>query len=178
MPQHEAGNDDGRHDLAALVFSVADDSAEESVVKTLHGYAPAEPEDTPTVLDAVRAQIQTEDGDEKEEDAGPLFTVINPPETVSVTALIDGSPHEVDMLAEVANMTESELAQEILVLADLARQKGLAGQYAYLSKNMGLLGADDGPLRGYLEGFMGLSSPEKAAAAQAEVFATRYRSDK
>jgi hypothetical protein len=81
-------------------------------------------------------------------------------------------------------MTESELAEEIVVLAELARQKGLAGQHTYLIQNapqteglqelseIGLDGSEI--LRAFMETGMQLPTPEQAADTQAEVFASRY----
>jgi len=176
-------NDD-HDDLTALDFSVADDgSGEQSGADTLHEYAPAEPEDTGTELDAVHWQTE-ETEEEDEHNALQLFTVTNPPETVSVSALIDGRTHQVELSPKVTSMSESELADEILVLADLARQKGLAGQHTYLLGNDLLLegmrdwGFDGSAvLRDFMENGLGMPTPEQAEAAQAEVFATRYARD-
>jgi len=118
---------------------------------------------------------QHDDHDHLEADAVQLFAVTNPPQTVSVSALIDRGIQQVVLSAAVTNMSESELADEILALADLARQKGLAGQYTLLTEGVSDVGEDDREaLRELLEVGMDLSTPERAAAAQAEVFATRY----
>jgi hypothetical protein len=175
----ESGSDDNSSDeSAALDFSVADDnSGEESAVDALEAYAPAEPEDTGHELDAIQSVTEATE-EEDEEGAVPLFTVTNPPETVSVSALIDGSTERIELSAKVASMTESELADEIVVLADLARQKGLAGQHAVLFEGMSEMGADDtAAVRDLLENGLDLSSPEQFAAAEAKVFATRYVTD-
>ncbi|ORW01166.1 hypothetical protein AWC15_07715 [Mycobacterium lacus] len=178
------GNDDDHDDLAALDFSATDDdNGEESAVDALRAYAPTGPEDTETELDALRLQTG-QPQEEDEEDAVQLFTVTNPPETVSVSALIDGRIDQVDLSEKVTSMTESELAEEILVIADLARQKGLAGRYTYLLEEDDSLPdalremESDGceAVHDFVNG-MALSTPEQATAAQAEVFATRYATD-
>jgi len=84
-------------------------------------------------------------------------------------------------------MSGSQLAEEILVLADLARQKALAGQHTFLLENPDLSEftgeteatreEDIAAGRDFLENEIGLVSPQQAVAAQAEVFATRYRHD-
>ncbi len=183
----EPGFDDhGAAEADALDFSVAGDSAEESGVDALDEYAPAEPEDTENELETIHAVAGADE--EEDEEAGPFFTVTNPPDTVSVSAAMDGSTQRVELSAKVTNMSESQLADEVLVLADLARQKGLAGQHTYLLENTFVSNliqemspedtpVDDEAIRDYVENFMGLTSPEQAAEAQAKVFATRYAQD-
>jgi hypothetical protein len=180
-PDHHAGVESD-----ALDFTAAeDDDAEQSAVDALDDYAPAEPEDTETGLEAIDSVTEpTEEQEQEEEDGVALFTVANPSDTVSVSALMDGRTHRVELSPRVAKMTESELAEEILVLAELAQQKGLAGQHTYLIQNAsqseGLQGLSeiglDGSevLRQFMETGMQLPTPEQAAEAQAEVFATRY----
>ncbi|OBI59782.1 hypothetical protein A5706_01415 [Mycobacterium sp. E796] len=166
----------------ALDFSV-DEVAEESAVAALDAYAPAEPEDTDTELAAIHS-ASADAADEDEEEVGPLFTVTNPPETVSVSALIGGRVHQISLSPKVTGMSESELADEIVVIAGLARQKGLAGEHTYLLENdslsetMRAIGLDGNEvLRDFMENGIGLPTPEDADAEQAEVFATRYAAD-
>ncbi|OBH39609.1 hypothetical protein A5692_00555 [Mycobacterium sp. E342] len=199
MPQY-----DDRDDLAALDFSAAESGSdvleesdaldfsapaeddEESSVDALHDYAPSEPEDLDTDLAAIESQTDTgREAGEGEEEAPQEFTVTNPPETVSVSALMDGRTQRVELSPKVTSMSEAELAEEILVIADLARQKGLAAQHSYLlgddslSETMREMGIDGGEVvRDFMENGIGLVTPEQAAAAQAEVFATRYATDK
>lgn len=183
-----ARDDSGSHDIAhsdALDFSAAHyDDGQKSGVDALHDYGPpAEPEDEGSELDAILAHTEEEDD---EDDGLQTFTVTNPPETVSVSALMDGRIHRVELSPKVTAMTEAELTEEILVIASLARKKGLAGQHTFLLENETLtesmheMGADDSGLvlRDFMEHFMDLETPEQAAAAQAEVFATRYATDK
>ncbi|ORW87500.1 hypothetical protein AWB92_24110 [Mycobacterium sp. IEC1808] len=124
-----------------------------------------------------------------------LTTVTNPPETVSVTASLDGTIRDVELSADAARMTESELADEILVIADLARQQassklltvvldGVAKAMKELNevepdhKLKELVGDVGATLADRLEhGWLRFSSPEQATQAQAEVFATRYTGD-
>jgi hypothetical protein len=181
----EAGSE--HHSLAeadALDFSGADDqSGAESAEDALDVYAPAESDDTATELAALD-QTEATDEEENEEDHVGLFTVTNPSDTVSVSALMDGRTYRVELSAKVTNMGESELADEILVLAGLARQKGLAGQHTFLlesdllsegMRDLGLGGNE--VVRDFMENGIGLPTPAQAEAAQAEVFATRYTND-
>lgn len=188
---HQSGSDDNGHeDADALDFSGADESDEESEVEALGSFAPTEPEETGTELEAIAAATEVGDDEEgaDEEDGVQLFTVTNPPETVSVSALIDGRTQRVRLSPKANSLTESELAEEIIVLAGLARKKGLAGQHTYLLENAsqiegldGLteLGVDSNQLlRDFMDAGMQLPTPEQADAAQAEVFAARYTPDK
>jgi len=198
MPQHDDHDDLSALDFSAagsgsdatsesdpLDFSAADGNGEESGADAFQAFTPTQPEDTGTEMDAIDAQAPVSEDDEEAEDDLQAVTVTNPPETVSVSALMDGRTHQVHLSAKATNMTETELAEEILVIADLARQKGLAGQHTFLMQNEDLsqgmhdIGIDDDSfVRGFFEEFMNLPTEEQAAEAQAEVFATRYTADK
>lgn len=179
MPQHLPG-DDNHDDLAAMDFSVAnDDSGEKSAVDALETYVPAQPEDAGTAMAAMRSQTQAT-GEDEDEDAVQLFTVTNPPMTVRVSALMDGRIKQIDLSAKLTGISESDLADEILVLADLARQKGLAGLHTYLLEDDSELElGDTGGLPDFVKSAgLDLPTPEQVAAEQAEVFATRYPAEK
>lgn len=105
------------------------------------------------------------------------FTVTNPPGTVSVSALASGQPAHIDLSPRVVDMTESQLADEILVIARLAAQQALAGQNLILSSALERLGADRTSIRNHLEHDAGLPSAEAVLAEKAQIFATRYRDD-
>ncbi|KAA0085420.1 YbaB/EbfC family DNA-binding protein [Mycolicibacterium sp. P9-64] len=112
-----------------------------------------------------------------EEDEGPqtiFFTVTNPPGTVSATALMDGRPIQVTLSPQVCKMTESELAEEISLIAQLASQNACAGQHLLVSAMMQQLGDDPVSVRSFVEYELGLPSAETALAEKAQIFATRY----
>lgn len=144
---------------AAWDFSVADDADEAS---------------------AVEYEAQGEDdGDEEDEEEGELFTATNPPGTVSVSARVDGGVDRVALSEKVTAMTETQLAEEIRVMAHLAGEKGQAAQHTFLTEIMRQLGGDDTEaIGGFLRDDLNLASPEQAEAAQARMFATRYPTDK
>ena len=183
-----ASDEDGHDEADALDFSAAPDSDEESEAYALSEYAPTEPEEVEDELEAIAAATEADEAEEDEEDGLQHFTVTNPPETVSVSALIDGRTERVKLSPKVNSLSESELSEEIIVLAALARKKGLAGQHTYLLDNIaeveGLqnleeLGLDGNQVfRDFVEVGMQLPTPEQAEAAEAEVFATRYTVDK
>lgn len=103
-----------------------------------------------------------------------IFTVTNPPGTVSVSALPNGRPYHIELAPHVTQMTESQLAEEISVIARLAQQNALAGQRLIVANLMSRTGLDRVAVNGYLERDLGLPSMETALADKADVFATRY----
>ena len=185
-------SNDDYDDLAALDFSSAeatpadsqaydmdfgtnDDHDPESGLADLDEYAPAEIADVVTVEDIIDSQ--TGDADEHDDDDSPMpmFTVTNPPGTVSVSSLMDGSIQKIDLAPSVTTMTESQLAEEIRVIADLARRKGLAGQYTLMATMLYSEAHHNGAeVRAVLEQGLELPSPQQADETQADVFASRY----
>jgi hypothetical protein len=112
-----------------------------------------------------------------DEQRGPqtiFFTVTNPPGTVSATALMDGRPIQVALAPQVCKMTESELAEEISLIARLASQNARAGQHLLASGMMQQMGEDPLSTRSYVEYELGLPSAETVLAEKAQIFATRY----
>jgi len=182
-----SGSDgDGVEESAALDFSHGDgDGHEQSGVDALQEFAPTAPaeEEAGADLEAIDSATQAAEDEEDDELEGfhPI-TVTNPPETVTVSALLDGRTYRVHLSAKATNMTETELADEILVIADLARQKGLASQRSFLVENdelsegMHEMGIDNTGefVNEFIDQILDLPTEEQADAAQAEVFATRY----
>lgn len=101
-----------------------------------------------------------------------LFTATNPPATVSVTALLDGRILEVNLHPQVESLTESQLAEEISIVARLARRQARAAQYAITLELMHKLGYDRVATSGYLERELNLPSPQTVLAEKARVFAS------
>ncbi len=186
-------SNDDYDDLAALDFSSAesapvdsqaydmdfgtgDDRDPGSGLADLDEYAPAEIADVVTVEDIIDSQTGDADEHDDDDDApGPMFTVTNPPGTVSVSSLMDGSIQKIDLAPSVTTMTESQLAEEIRVIADLARRKGLAGQYTLMATMLYSEAHHNGAeVRAVLEQGLELPSPQQADEAQADVFASRY----
>jgi hypothetical protein len=148
--------DEGDHDnLAALDFTAAQDVSEKSDLDALGEYgAPYEAEDDELPV--------------------PLFTLTNPPGTVTVTTFMDGRVHQIDLSPKATTMTETHLAEEIVVIAGLATQDARSAQYAFMLEGMRQQGHDNVVTRDFLARDLDLPSPEEAEAARAQVFATRY----
>jgi hypothetical protein len=165
--------DDDHDDLAALDFSVGGDDDEGSVLGVFDDYVPSdEAGDTGGGLAAIDTSTE-----EDEELQSPSFTVTNPAGTVTVSAYLDGRVQRIELTAKVTTMTESHLAEEITIIADLARQKARSAQYAAISEAMRELGQDNATTRDFLARDLDLPSPEQAEAALAALFASRYAGD-
>jgi hypothetical protein len=154
-PSHDS--DDERDDLAALDCSVAHSETAESDLDALGDYAdePAEDDELPV----------------------PVFAVTNPPGTVTVTAFLDGRVKQVELSAKVTDMTETDLADEIVVIAGLATADARSAQYAYMLEGMRQQGHDDVPTRDFLARDLDLPTPDEVKAARAQLFSTRYAGD-
>jgi hypothetical protein len=107
----------------------------------------------------------------------PVFTVANPPGTVSVTTFMDGRVKNIELSSRTTELTEYELADEIVVIAGLATQQAKSAQYAFMLEGMREQGNDDAATRDFLARDLDLPTPEEAQAAKAHIFATRYASE-
>ena len=172
-PPYLPGDDDDQDDLAALDFSVDDD--EGSTFDAFAGYVTPQGGDEEEGFDSF--EYASQPGDDEQKLSAPLFTVTNPPGTVSVSAYLDGRVHHIDLTAKATTMTEAQLAEEILIIAGLARQKARSAQYAFMLDGMRDLGHDNVATRDFLSRDLGLPSPEEATAETAQLFATRYSGD-
>ena len=143
----------------------------------------------PSVLDAFDVYVRAEDPDDSHDPwdaplqaAGKghdgvltlLFTATNPSGSVSVTVLLDGHFVRADLSPTVTTMTESQLAEEVSIIAKLARQQARAAQHALVLEFMRMLGHDRVATRGFLERELDLPSPETVLAEKVRVFAVRY----
>jgi hypothetical protein len=151
-PPHDS--DDERDDLAALDFSVTESEPAESDLDALGDYTeePAEDGELPV----------------------PVFAVTNPPGSVTVTAFLDGRVKQIDLSPKVTDMTEADLADEIVVIAGLATADARSAQYAYMLEGMRQQGHDDVATRDFLARDLDLPTPDEAKTARAQLFSTRY----
>ncbi|KUI19674.1 secretion protein EspD [Mycobacterium lehmannii] len=149
--QHDS--DDERDDMAALDFSPPEVS-DDSVLDALDVYGPGATGDT--------------------EPPVPVATVTNPPGTVSISALSDGRISRIKLSPKASGLTETRLAEEVLVVAGLASQDAKSTQYVSMLDGMRQQGHDDAATRDFLTRDLGLPSPEQARAERTRVFTTRY----
>ena len=161
--------DDRDHDdLAALDFGVAGDEVGETDLGVILGEYVAD--DAADESDAVLTVM----GSDTDDDATPMFTVTNPPGTVTVTTYMDGRVHQIDLSPKAAAMAEPLLAEEIVVIAGLATQDARSAQYTFMLEGMREQGHDNVATRDFLSRDLDLPTPEQAQAARAELFTTRY----
>jgi hypothetical protein len=171
----ESGSEDSS-DRQALIFSTAGDGASDGFVDALEAQASDQTPGSATDVDAIRSATDVAAADGPgDEGAEYQARVANLSETVVVTALPDGSVLQVDLHPTVTGMSEAALADEVLVIADLARQKGLAKQQALLAGFMREFELNDAAQE-LIDNSTDLPTPEQAEAAQAQVFAARYAS--
>jgi|GEM_PF-4943887 len=163
-----APEDDDPGDLAALEDFSAGDDEESSGLDAFDAFVqPAEASAGTESLPAAEPTL------ERDEPASPAVTVTNPPGTVSVSADLDGRIERVHLVG-VTKTTESQLADEILVIADLARQKARSAQHVTMLEQMRALGHDNASTRDFLARELDFPSPEQVTSAIAETFAVRY----
>lgn len=165
--------DDGaRDDLASLDFSVSGEDAGETDLGVILGdYTSEVAADEPEPLGALESFADNESGDEP---PMPMFTVTNPPETVTVTTYMDGRVHQIDLSTKAATLAEAVLAEEIVVIAGLATQDARSAQYTFMLDGMREHGHDNAATRDFLNRDLDLPTPQQAQAARAELFTTRY----
>ncbi|MGA5543181.1 YbaB/EbfC family DNA-binding protein [Mycobacterium sp. NPDC051198] len=173
FPPHSPDDDDDDDDLAALDLSYSDDGSTATALDALGTYDDVVPHDDAVFGDG----FPDVSGVDDETFAVPLFTVTNPPETVTVTAFMDGRVHQIELAPKVTNLSERDLAEEILVIAGLAAQQAKSAQYSFMLAGMREHGHDDAATRDFLTRDLDLPTPEQADDARAQVFSTRYGGD-
>ncbi|MFB1293889.1 hypothetical protein ACAG24_000095 [Mycobacterium sp. pW049] len=157
----------GDDDLAALDFSAAGAAEGETDLGLILGdYSYSEAPEAPAPVSI--------DVDAEDDAAMPMFTVTNPPGTVTVTTYLDGRVHQIDLAPHAVSLTESMLADEIVVIAGLATQDARSAQYTFMLEGMREQGHDNVATRDFLNRDLDLPTPEQAQAARAELFANRY----
>jgi hypothetical protein len=123
-------------------------------------------------LDAITFGLEAGEVDDDTAPSG--FAVTNPMGTVTVSTHSDGRVDRIELSPGVTRMTETELAEEIVVIAGLAAEDAKSAQYVTMLAGMREQGHDDHATREFLQRDLDLPTPEQALARRAEVFATRY----
>ena len=138
-------------------------------------------DDAPAVAPRPGAESAPSGRDDVAEPANPdlpMVSVTNPSSTVSAIVSITGRLHRVELNSgsrSAASMSEAELAQEIMLVGRLAGQKASSELFAYLVDQTAEAGQDPVATGRFLRDDVGLTTPEQAAAAQAEAFGASYR---
>lgn len=165
LPPDDPEYHDGRDDLAALEFFAPADEDEQSGLAAFDDYV-AEPQPEEMAAEQTVDELPV-----------PLFTVTNPPGTVTVSSFMDGRVQQIDLSPEVRELTERDLADEIVFIAGLASEHARSAQYAFMLEGMREAGHDNVATRDFLTRELKLPTPEQAEATRAQLFATRYASD-
>jgi hypothetical protein len=182
---HEYDWDDSGSDLAALDFSTNVDDERGSSLDALDDYAPDHREDASTLdelgeygpaevaePDAIGAVDPFAADDTADNDAQmPVISATNPPGTVTVTAHLDGLVQQVELAASTTTMTESQLAEEVRVVADLAAKKATSAMYIFMVELMVAQGIGRETAETFMQSNMTLATPHQARAAEAELAA-------
>src|SRR3954454_23446421 len=156
-PDHRSDRDVPEDDnFAALDFSPTPDD-EQHAVETLDEYSPV-------------------DMHEVDDSQGQLFTVTNPPGTVTVTTYVNGCVQHVGLSQTVTRITETELAQEIIAVTAVAAIKARAALHTFVAGLLCLQGMHSESAGHFVERQLSFPTPEQAAAAEAE-FIARYAND-
>ncbi|WP_096290002.1 hypothetical protein [Mycobacterium ahvazicum] len=165
---------------AAYDMPVAGAADTEEPVYSFEEYLGAEPvQDTDTGIAALAHDCgQPRHTDDSSTEL--MVTVTNPPESVTVVACASGRLHQIEVWPKATGMSGSELAEEILIIADLAHHQARARQRELLVRDAPVpdlldnIGVDGTQAVHEFVQSMGLPTPQQAAAATASVFATRY----
>lgn len=104
-----------------------------------------------------------------EADLDFLFSAGNPAQTVTVTTMFNGTVQRVELSPRVAaELSEAELAAEVVAVSEVAAMKAQSGQYELISELLRIQGQDRGSIRDLLEHTMRLPTPNQAWAAEAQ----------
>jgi hypothetical protein len=177
--------DDSGSDLAALDFSTnvddergssldaldeyaADAGEEASTLDELGEYGPVEVAE-PDVLAAVDPLAADDNADNDAQ--MPLISATNPPGTVTVTAHLNGLVQQVELAASTTTMTESQLAEEVRVVADVAAKKASSAMYIFMVELMVAQGIGRETAETFMQSNMSLATPQQARAAEVELAA-------
>lgn len=173
-------DDDWDADLDALDFPTSGDDDDSSALDTISGYADVHDNYDGAALDSVH-DYAANDNDDDDDDFGafdahqsesdneeeiPVVQAINPPGTVTVTAYLNGSVAQVDLDPKVTKLTESQLAEEIRFIADVAAKKATAVVHIGVVNMMVEQGMDFQEARDFVSTNMPFSTPEQAGEAE------------
>lgn len=153
----------------------SEDAASESDLTAALDFSPIHNEDERPTVDTLD-ECTPVDTHEVDNSQGPLFTVANPPGTVTVTTYLNGCVHHVGLSQTVTKMTEAELAQEIMAVTAVAATKARAALHTFVAGLLRLQGMDSASASDFAERRLSFPTPEQAAAAEA-AFIARYAGD-
>lgn len=104
----------------------------------------------------------------------PLISATNPPGTVTVSAYLNGTVQQIRLSAAVGAVTESELADEIRVVADVAAKKATSAMHIFGIELLAAQGVDRSSAETLMTEHMPFATPAQARAAESAL-AARHR---
>ncbi|MFV8172014.1 hypothetical protein [Mycolicibacterium peregrinum] len=179
----DSAEDDGTSDLDAFDEYLPSDCPRHSDSLDIFGdYVPIHDGDVEglSALDGTVAHdagvgnkpATTEDSDRGMPDM--RFSASDPSQIVTVTTLLNGMIDRVELSPLAGReMTERELATEIVSVAEIAAVKAQSAQYELVYELMRLQGQDRDSIRGVVEGMLHLPTPDQAIASEAEFTSQR-----
>ncbi|MGV0771977.1 hypothetical protein [Mycobacterium syngnathidarum] len=157
--------DDDASGLDALPDYTADDIDNVADLDAVHDYHGHEAVDDDFVFDASDAVDATD------EQQTPVIQAINPPGTVAVTAYLGGSVAHVDLDPKVTTLTESQLAEEIRVVAGVAAKRASAVVHVGVVNMFVEQGMELRDARDFVETNMPFATPDQAQEADLALIA-------
>ena len=103
----------------------------------------------------------------------PLVSASNPPGTVTVQAYLSGLAHRVQLSPSTTTMSESQLAEEIRVVADVAAKKATSALYFFVVELLAAQGISRDTAQTFLQNNMPYATSPQARAAEMALVA-RY----
>jgi hypothetical protein len=172
MPAHLEPDEwgDDHSDLDALGYTAEDEPDDPDTDLDTLDYGPGpQPESEDTDLDALAAAPPDVDDDA----VTPVASASNPANTITVTAYLTGVIARVDLDNRVTALPESQLAQQIQAVAEVAVKRASAVVHIAMVKVLMDTGMDFLQARDFAENMLPFTTPAQADAAAAEL-ATRF----
>lgn len=169
--------------LDALDFGVPDAADNSSDLDALSEYAPVDNPYDHSELDAVPdyTSVASDEGlegfddfdsaVETDEEIIPVIQATNPPDTVTCTVFLSGTPSHVTLDPKVTALTESQLADEIKVVADVATKKASALMHIGVVEMLVEQGMDFREAREFVETNVPFATPQQAGEAELALIA-------
>lgn len=165
----DAGDwDDPRDDSAALDFSPDFDDTPGSLLDAFDVFI-ADQADS-----GDHDQLHT---DEDGEADLPLVNAMNPPGTVTVSAYLTGNIQSIELTPDVTALTERELAEEILVVAEVATKRATATMHVLSVELFTAQGVEREVAETFMRDNTPYATPADAIAAEATLVARHAHRD-
>lgn len=162
-----SGNDDWDDaDEDVPSFDAADGRYDGEDLEVVPSFAPTTVHERESSLDAFDRLSEAEDDGAE---AIPVAIATNPPGTVSVTAHLNGSIAQIDLDPRVALMSESELAEEVQAVAEVAAKKATAVLHVSIVRMLLDQGMEMGEARDFVENHMPYATPDQAVSAERDL---------